>query len=723
MNVNHSVDREVKMVDSVSLDDVDDPVAQLFFDRTTSTGVRLLAVAEPVNRTPHGFLTAAAALAAFEEAVIVAIKVGIEPGLYRAFAAANDAVRAANHRTHGSLRAYTGVTAVAIDGQHATIGYVPPGQVLIFQDGRMYGVPDLATWEPGFMPWSDSEEPEPLGFSPVPRPRFRRTIIGSGDQFMLGESSVGRVLAKPEFGSFDDLTEENVVTRVEEGLAASGVEDAYAAWIRCDKAAARSVNEARMAEIERIWHSQPGSASGRSELGFLVDPRQRRAIKRDQWRERLIETSERLFGRREVECLPLESYRRTSAPVGAGSLHRYVAPHHPTFTPWFRAWLPRGLRLPHSRRSFAALIAVLLVVASVAVTQNVRDTRAAKQDLFLSVAEIEILQAQSATSRDAAASHIELANNSLDNALANGADSDLISDWRNDLAEVEDRWNGVGRFTEMKRIGTIPENLNVEKPQLIQVGSSLFLIAGGVYQIDESKQQLMSMLEPGVKIDGLTVRSIVSAAVDGEDLLVTDGRSLFRLDESMTWSSSRIASSTAGDGWNARATGAYKGSYYLFDANAKQINKFDGSQLDEQPVEWLNDKAVKHATHVVDMVVDTDIYLLTTDGSIFSFNRGKVGERYQIPDASDRASMVGLYGGTELAYLYVVEIDNKRGELVRYDAVSQERILYLAPAPSHLNFNGAATNAFSETVDFAVDENAGVIYFVTPDGVWRASFN
>src|SRR6188472_3019475 len=74
----------------------DDPLRRLFVDRSITGGMRLLALAEPVHRTAGGHVAAAAALAAFEEAFVVARSEGIESGLTRAFAAANSAVRSAN---------------------------------------------------------------------------------------------------------------------------------------------------------------------------------------------------------------------------------------------------------------------------------------------------------------------------------------------------------------------------------------------------------------------------------------------------------------------------------------------------------------------------------------------------------------------------------------------------------------------------------------------------
>jgi hypothetical protein len=221
MNTTSPVDYEVNIGTPASAEETDGPFAQLFCDRTVGGGVRVLAVAEPMQRTGFGYFTAAAALAAFEETLIVALKDGVSNGLARAFKSANDAVRRGNSRSEGGLRAHAGITSIVIEGQAATIGFIPPGQALLVQDGQLYAIPDLQSWAPGFMPCADVDEPEPLGFGANVRPLIRTTQIGSGDQLLLGASSVGRALTNPALGPIRELSEATIMNRDEAGLAAS----------------------------------------------------------------------------------------------------------------------------------------------------------------------------------------------------------------------------------------------------------------------------------------------------------------------------------------------------------------------------------------------------------------------------------------------------------------------------------------------------------------------
>ncbi|MCC6791640.1 MAG: hypothetical protein IT336_08150 [Thermomicrobiales bacterium] len=698
----------------------DDPLTRLFIDQTLPCGLRLLAMAEPVHGTPQGFLTSATALIAFEEAFAVAAPADVEAGIERAFAAANAAVRAANRATTVNHRAFAGITAVVIDGCEAIIGLVPPGQVLIIQDERLYGVPDLASWTPDFVP-QDAQSTDPLGLNPQIQPQIRRTRLAGGDQFVLGTSAVGRVLARGTVSRVADLPNTVVVDQLEQALEESGIEGAYAAWIRVDaEPVTRPVAEARMSEIEHIWR---GERAGQA-VEPVVERREAPAHREpsfDRFHDRLIEASERLLARREPETLPYDARRRADTPLGAASLHRYRAPSPLAFGPSFRCRLPRGPRIPLSKRSLLALLLAGAILISSVLGYNVRQARADKQDVFLNEASAALERAQLRASADEALQLLLVAREALDDARANGADEAAIAELRDQVARAEDRFAGISRLSGVERLGALP-GIAEGASQLVLAGPHLYLISTEVFLVDTAGTQLIPVLTTGEKVDRIKVGEIISATVDGSTLIVTDGKSIFGRDSRGRWSSDKLAASGS-EGWRGLAYGAFQGSFYILDRTAgATIRKFTANNLDDAPANWLKaDEPVEILEQAVDMAVDGSIHVLTDDGVVHSFHKGETRREYKSKRLSKRSAFVGIDGGTSGSYLFVLEVYRDDARVIRYERGASEVTAYLPLESSHLGYNAEASAALATATDFAVDEAAGRVYFITADGIWQAS--
>lgn len=164
------------------------------------TRPRLLAGVEPLEPGSHGVEVAAAALYALREAFASNDHLPSAVALGRAFAAADSAVRALNRlrpplgRTR---RILVGATAVALDRGEMTVAQVPPGQVLVVQDGRLYGIPDLAAWRLEGAGDDSDAAAEPLGRGGTVAPRFFRAEVGCDDLVLLCPTAVGRLLTDP----------------------------------------------------------------------------------------------------------------------------------------------------------------------------------------------------------------------------------------------------------------------------------------------------------------------------------------------------------------------------------------------------------------------------------------------------------------------------------------------------------------------------------------------
>lgn len=705
----------------------DDPVARLFVDHTFPGERRLLAIAEPVHRTTDGYLAASAALAAFEEAFGVSLAEGVETALVRAFGAANAAICAANRSTTMlHQRAFAGITAVVMEGSDATIGCIPPGQSLILQDGHLYAVPELASWAPNFMPTGECESPDPLGVAAVVVPQLRRTRIRPGDQVVLGSSAVGRALANEKPGTERELDGAVGIDRLERALESTGVSDAYAAWVRVDPTPApRPLSAERLAELEAQWKGRPVTRPAQEIPSELPsDPRLRRAEKLDRFHTRLIEASERFLGRRQPEYLPLDAHRRTEAIPVAGALQRHVPSRRPSLGPSLRCRLPRGPRLRISKGSLLGLFLVMAVLGAAAFGYDVRQASADKQDRYLGTAKEELELANAATSPDDVRRHLDVARRALDDAAEHGADRDEVAGWRALAAQVEDRLNGVNRIKSITRIGTLPEGFLGERPRLVFAGERLYLIADGVYAVDAASLSLIQVLREGERIDGFEVGPIIEATAEGAELLVTDGAALFRRTAAGRWSGERLASVGEPERWPVVASGAFQGSFYVLEMDASpQIKKFGAKRLDHIPENWLADDAVAEIANGVDMVVDGSIHVLTADGEIRTFYRGNPRSTFTIDAAAPDATFVGLNAGSLGSFLYAVEVADDAARLIRYDQTANDATPFLLPDPGHPGYDPAAAAAVAATIDFAVDEMNGVVYFVTPDGLWRGTLS
>jgi len=262
-----------------------------------------------------------------------------------------------------------------------------------------------------------------------------------------------------------------------------------------------------------------------------------------------------------------------------------------------------------------------------------------------------------------------------------------------------------------------------DQAQLIVSAGRLYLVSGAVYEVGRQTQTLMPVLTTGDVITDLKVGWLSSATLDSGQLVVSDGHSLFRLDAGGTWSGEQLASAGKAGGWSIDASGAFDGSYYLLDPGEQQVMKFPARHYSDDPTGWLHASTLDLAANVVDMAVDGKIYLLTADGVLHVLEAGDESVGLAVLPQSDSATPVALYGDATSTYVYVFENAGGQGNLIRYDRSNQQTALLQAPLPDPFVDNSAALVAFASAQEFAVNEEGGVIYFLTSDGLWSASLN
>jgi hypothetical protein len=159
-----------------------------------------LVTTEPTEHTVHGREMAAQV----REIILGDLRrqqhVPPDIALGRAFARANGYVYGElRNGANASFerRVFVGATAVIIDDHTMTVGHVPPGQMIMIEDGLVYAVPELESWLPTFFANGTSRlgPPDPLGFSAQVRPHLAVTELRAGDVLALTDSRCGEVFA------------------------------------------------------------------------------------------------------------------------------------------------------------------------------------------------------------------------------------------------------------------------------------------------------------------------------------------------------------------------------------------------------------------------------------------------------------------------------------------------------------------------------------------------
>jgi hypothetical protein len=174
-----------------------DPRAQLLFNGYID-GRRTIALAQPSEWSEPGIELAARGLAMIHRTLATlgrASDLSAGDRIRRAFEAANadlvDHLRSqSGHDLDGRIG--VGAAVVQVDGSVATIGLVPPSQVLVWQDGRLTWCPTRESWtghQPGLIG-------SPLGWSSEPQSTVVATSVNQRDELVLTTDTLARHLAE-----------------------------------------------------------------------------------------------------------------------------------------------------------------------------------------------------------------------------------------------------------------------------------------------------------------------------------------------------------------------------------------------------------------------------------------------------------------------------------------------------------------------------------------------
>jgi hypothetical protein len=85
---------------------------------------------------------------------------------------------------------------------------------------------------------------------------------------------------------------------------------------------------------------------------------------------------------------------------------------------------------------------------------------------------------------------------------------------------------------------------------------------------------------------------------------------------------------------------------------------------------------------------------------------------------SPKSRFVGLDRGAATGAIYLIEASSETARLTRVDRDSAEPV-YFEPSKFGPPGHDPAAAALAQTTDFVVDEVTGLVYFLTPDGLWK----
>jgi len=437
-------------------------------------------------------------------------------------------------------------------------------------------------------------------------------------------------------------------------------------------------------------------------------------VRFDQWHTKIIEVSERWLARREPAPAAVRSDDRRAPAVRGGSVRRYQPRH--ALSPAMRSILPRYSQVPWFTVTVALIVAIAL--GGLGFGYNIHQARASKQGSYLSIVQEQYDKANASTTPADGLTSVLAAESALRSAEKSGASDAVVLEWKGRLGTLRDSLQGIHRFVSVISAGALPKEIDGKSARLIQIGSALFVIAGSVYQIDASGTHLTNLLSPGSSAGGRTAGQIAEGAPDGSDLVVSDGKTLFRW-SGEGWTSEALPAGPSG-GWLSAIHGAYLGNYYLLDSSKQQIMKFAADKISSEPVGWIDSADRGTIANAVDMVLDGSIRVLLKDGSIETLFKGKAQSNTVVSFEPKVATEVGLSGGSGLTCLYVLERSDAATRLIRFNPETGARTQFQMAGEGQTEYDKAAAEAFETADSFAVNEAAGTVWFLSGGVLWVA---
>jgi hypothetical protein len=687
-----------------------------------------------------------------------------DAALARALAVANTLIYDEG-RFHGGVgqQFLVGATAVIFEDHKATIAHVPPGQLILAQDGVVYSVPELESRLPH---WAEAPDeaptPEPLGYASWTAPLMVQTEIMSGDTLVLCNAATAQALAQEGTDLGDDRIAirrfhardpdrvldiiRDVIIQRGEGFATvavigfppnpTGAEiETFAdigrnarEQLRHGRAAIRSVIPAPPVQLNRkqaataVLDGEEDDENGARPEADV--PRKPPRLTLQERITRLTEgppESERNLWRQPSEVAQL------GAP-GAHGVSRYRTTSLDAGEPSWRHALPR---MPFLRSPIFITFCILLVVAVGTFGWMERDRFLPSEDNYLStLSEVDqrLLSVAEMENPAEIEDELERAETGLEQALKAGAPEDLLSPRQSQITLERDELYSVIRLDEVTRIGGLPEDLHHSGTSTFNTPGGIFLANGDLYRLRPETAEMQLMLQQGQEVEGLTVDHLSGVAWDDEFLVTTDGQHMFfsTSTDGALWDGMVMEEINEQGPWPAGPIAAFGGSLYLLVDDYRNIYQF-ASNPDEDTVsarDWVLTGDRVNFNLAVDLTIDGNIYVLLSDGRVLTMVRGAQESEMDVPGIDiETEEPLAIVGGPMTGYIYIAVVDDEgHGRVIAMDREGGH-VSQLALPAGFSTGDADVLSPFDDLQDIGVDEETGTLYLINGDAVWTARYS
>ncbi len=683
----------------------------------------------------------------------------VDEALGRALAVANGVVanQGKDQALNGPERApLVGVTAVVFDDQQATIAHLPPGQLVLIQDGLIYTVPDFDSWFPVYQPRDiPGNQAEPLGYARWTAPLIAQTDLRPGDTLILTSQDLGRAIAEELAGSGLDANDlaklhhrdpDQVLDFVRE-IAIDRDMHAAAAAVVSFPPLPSSHEIQTFADVKRRtgdrWHHfravmRPAEKQPKPEIIPPPDehqaeiapdstPAPQQPSRPNQALQRVNRVFEPRATRQSLWRRPPE-HTQLGVPAKHGVDLFRGQTHYMGDTSW-RHNLPR---LPIIGAAWIWPLLLLAIAGFVLGAMSIRERYAEPAiDIDTTIEQIDrsIVAARDEDDPVEAAAELTEILGQIDSARAQSIPGDLLDQREVVVTELLDDVTNVVRTSDVQRIGSLPEEFGEARVQGISTPAGVFFVAGSLYQyrpsVSNETPELVTILEEGATIGSTTVGSLWGVAFDVYGLYATDGNSVFLLPvESQQWQAVELGRINNQE-WSPGPVAAFDGALYLLQSEYRQIYRFPvvGTEDVAVPRDWLLTGARDRINDATDIAIDGKIYVLLDDGTVQVMLRGDLSDvlepAYIEPDVA-----IALAGPGGSGYLYeVVSVeDTDDGRIVAFDTNGQNAVQLRLP----IGFTTGDVDVrmpFDGVQDVIVDESTGTIYIINADAVWTTRYS
>jgi len=719
---------------------------------------------EPVVRSWHGIELANQS----REIILTELRrlrhLPADEALGRAFAAANGIVYGKNRditfAEDADEPSLIGVIALVFEEQSCTIAYVPPGQLMLVEDGLTYTIPDFASWFPDYhQAESPANASEPLGYASWTAPLMAQTEIRAGDTIVVCSSGTGRAYIEDVVASghsvgdlswFHHRDPDAALDALREVVIARELPSAAAAVVSFPPTP-NSAQIQTLGDVGRrardgwrhgkavVRQLKPGRAPLPGPAPVSPDPPPEREAPQPVSRPRRKPVVDRAIERAQSAFEPRRGGRagwRQPTPAaaygvpGAHGVDVFRGQSHYMGDPSWRHNLPR---LPVIGAAWIWPLLLMIVAGIVLGALWAREEYLLPDvdaDARVAAIDARIVDARDATENAEIVAELTAAQAEINDARVAGVPDGILAQRQQVVTELLDAATNVIRMSDVQRIGSLPEEFGEARVQGVYTPAGVFFVAGSLYQYrpdpEGADPELVTILSEGERVDGATVGNLWGLAFDVKGLYATDGRTVFTLPvEWQEWRSVRLGRINAQE-WAPGPVAAFDGSIYLLEAQYRQIYRFAVEEAEGEavPRDWLLTGARERMASATDIAIfDGRVYVLLDDGTVQRMYLGDPELEINPPYVEDDAA-VSLVGGTGSGYIYeAVEAEaGDEGRIVAFDVEGGNATQLRLP----VGFSTGDVNVsapFEGIQDVVVDESTGTLYVINADGVWTARFS